>query len=149
MCKYRNIGAIMSDSESEIYKRKAEILKAMAHPTRIMILEILRDTEKCVTDIHKQVGFDISTVSKHLAVMRNAGLLKTERKNKQIYYSVRVTCILNFFYCIEEVIKQDFVENTEMVKLCTLPKMQIDFSENAQIEKPKSKKLKSKKKSKR
>jgi len=129
----------MQNSDDEIYKRKAEICKAIANPVRIKILEILKNAPKCVSEIQHLVGGDISSISKHLKIMKSAGLLLTERRHKQVFYRLRVLCILDFFYCIEEVLTADMRESIALVKQCRfLPKQQFpkmaDFANEAQAE---------------
>lgn len=86
------------------YKRKAQVLKAMAHPSRLAMLEALADGERCVCDLQKIVGSDISTVSKHLAVMRAAGLVLDRKAGLWVHYRLRVPCVLQFMDCIEAVL---------------------------------------------
>ncbi len=83
---------------------RAEIIKAMAHPSRLMIIDALADGEKCVCELQRVVGSDISTVSKHLSVMRNAGIVRDRKVGQQVFYSLRVPCILQFFGCVEAVL---------------------------------------------
>ncbi len=85
------------------YKLKAQIIKAMAHPSRLMIIDELAKGERCVCDLQRVVGADMSTVSKHLAVMRNAGIVEDRKAGLQVFYRLRVPCILQFFGCIEAV----------------------------------------------
>ncbi|RPJ48319.1 MAG: transcriptional regulator, partial [Candidatus Latescibacterota bacterium] len=51
---------------------RARIIKAMAHPTRLFIVDELARGERCVCDLAEMVGADVSTVSKHLSILRNA-----------------------------------------------------------------------------
>ena len=83
---------------------RAEVVKAMAHPTRLYLVEQLAAGERCVCDLTDGVGSDISTVSRHLGILRNAGLLDSERRGKQIYYRLRAPCVLGLFDCIENVL---------------------------------------------
>ena len=85
---------------------RAEVLKALAHPTRLFILEELAEAPHCVCELTEMVGADISTVSKHLAVLKNAGLVGSEKKGKQVWYHLRMRCALNFLDCVETVLKQ-------------------------------------------
>ena len=87
------------------YKRRAEILKAMAHPSRLRMLEGLEAGELCVCELQRLVGSDMSTISKHLSVMRAAGLVEDEKRGLQVYYRLRVPCIRSFFSCIEAVLE--------------------------------------------
>ena len=88
------------------YQARANIIKAMAHPTRLFIVDQLaREGEKCVCELTEMVGADVSTVSKHLAVLKVAGIVQDEKRGSQVYYTLRVPCVVNFFDCVESVIK--------------------------------------------
>jgi ArsR family transcriptional regulator len=86
-----------------VRSERARVLKAMAHPSRLLILETLAGGERCVCDLQRRVGSDLSTVSKHLALMRLAGLVVDRREGLQVFYSLRVPCIMSFFDCIDAV----------------------------------------------
>lgn len=85
---------------------RAKVMKALAHPSRLFIVEELSRGERCVCDLTEMIGADVSTVSKHLAVLRQAGLVLDERRGVQIFYRLRVPCILNFFGCVEAVLEE-------------------------------------------
>lgn len=91
-------------SPGQVHRDRARILKAMAHPGRLAMLDALAGGELCVCDLQKVVGSDMSTVSKHLAVMREAGLVEDRRQGLQVFYRLRVPCALHFFGCIDKVI---------------------------------------------
>ncbi|MBE0574709.1 MAG: helix-turn-helix transcriptional regulator [Desulfuromonadales bacterium] len=84
---------------------RARVLKAMAHPTRLFIIEELEKGEQCVCDLTAMIGADISTVSKHLTVLRQAGIVLDDKRGNQVFYRLRVPCILNFFGCVESVLE--------------------------------------------
>ena len=86
------------------YQLRARIVKAMAHPTRLFIVEQLAKRPHSVCELTEMVGVDISTVSKHLAILRAVGIVQAERDATRIYYSLRCPCVLNFFECVEDVI---------------------------------------------
>ena len=87
------------------YDARVRVVKAMAHPTRMFIVdELSRVAERCVCELTEMVGADISTVSKHLSLLKNAGLITDDKRGNQVYYSLRVPCILDFFRCVESVI---------------------------------------------
>lgn len=96
----------MNDTD-ERYGALAEVLKAMAHPGRLKMLDALRDGERCVGELQELVGSDLSTVSRHLSVMRSAGLLSSRREGNQIFYELRVPCVMKTFACIEAVLRED------------------------------------------
>jgi len=84
---------------------RAEVIKALAHPTRLFIVEELARRELCVAELTELVGADMSTVSRHLALLRNAGILEDERRGNCIYYHLLCTCALDFLTCAESVIE--------------------------------------------
>jgi ArsR family transcriptional regulator len=84
---------------------RAEIIKALAHPSRLLIVEELGAGERCVRDLTDLVGADISTVSRHLSVLRHAGLVATEKRGTQVFYRLRTRCVLSFFECVEAVLR--------------------------------------------
>ena len=108
----------MDEIDIEVYNRKSEIFKAIAHPTRLMILEMLYGDEKCVSDIQLKIKADFSTISKHLQVMKSAGLLDQRREKKNVFYSLRVPCIMNFMGCIDEVIRKDSADISALAERC-------------------------------
>ena len=81
--------------------RRAAIVKAMAHPTRLLFMELLMDGEQCVNDLTEAAGCDVTTVSKHLAVMKKAGLLGCEKRGIQVFYRIACPCFVDFFRCID------------------------------------------------
>ncbi len=91
-------------STREHFEERATVMKALAHPSRLMIVDELSHGERCVCDLTELVGHDISTVSKHLNLLKKSGVVEDEKRGKQVYYRLKVPCILNFFYCIESVL---------------------------------------------
>lgn len=87
------------------FEERAKVVKAMAHPSRLKMIDELSRGERCVCDLRELVGADMSTVSKHLSVLKKAGIVEDERRGKQIYYRLRVPCVINFFHCIESVLE--------------------------------------------
>jgi DNA-binding transcriptional ArsR family regulator len=88
------------------YEARAQIIKAMAHPTRLFIVdELSRSGERCVCELTEMVGVDMSTVSRHLALLKGAGIVEDEKRGLQVYYRLRVRCVLDFFECVESVMK--------------------------------------------
>jgi len=87
------------------FEERAKVVKAMAHPSRLKMIDELSRGDRCVCDLRDLVGADMSTVSKHLTVLKKAGIVEDERRGKNIYYRLRVPCVINFFHCIESVIE--------------------------------------------
>jgi ArsR family transcriptional regulator len=95
---------------------RAKIIKAMAHPTRLFIVDELSRQERCVCEMTEMIGADISTVSKHLTVLRNAGIVQDEKRGTMVFYSLRVPCVLNFFSCVESVLETTAKEQMKLVR---------------------------------
>lgn len=86
---------------------KARIIKAMAHPTRLFIVEKLAQHEHCVCELTAMIGADVSTVSKHLSILREVGIIDDEKRGSSVYYQLKMPCVLSFFGCVEKVIKSN------------------------------------------
>lgn len=82
---------------------RVSVLKAMAHPSRLLMLESLTVGERCVCDLQRIVGADLSTVSKHLSLMRGAGLVTHRKQGLQVFYRLSVPCVMDFFDCVDAV----------------------------------------------
>ncbi len=95
----------MGQKNQARFEARARIIKAMAHPTRLFIVEELSRRKRCVNELTGMIGADMSTVSKHLTVLKNAGIVADEKEGTKVYYSLRVRCILDFFSCVETVLK--------------------------------------------
>jgi DNA-binding transcriptional ArsR family regulator len=96
------------------YETRAGIIKAMAHPTRLFIIDELAKGERCVRELTAMIGADISTISKHLSIMKGAGIVAGEKRGSQVYYQLRVPCIMNFFGCVEAVAQSSIDELAEI-----------------------------------
>ena len=94
----------MPDSATDVFEKRAEILKAMAHPARLRMVDAISSGRKSVHELAELVGLDISTVSRHLTVLRNADIVTREKNGRNVYYSLRFRCVLNFFTCVEDVL---------------------------------------------
>ena len=87
------------------YEARARIIKAMAHPTRLYVVDVLSRGEKCVRDLTELIGADISTVSRHLAVLKGVGIIQDDKRGAQVYYRLACPCVLDFFGCVESVMQ--------------------------------------------
>jgi ArsR family transcriptional regulator len=94
---------------------KAKILKAMAHPSRLLIVDELAKKERCVCDLTEMVGADMSTVSKHLAVLKHAGIVEDEKRGAMVYYRLRAKCLQSLFACVDSVLQSKAQEHAELV----------------------------------
>lgn len=79
----------------------AEVFKALGHPARVRMLRALVEGEKCVCDLVEVAGLGWSTVSRHLSIMRAAGVLSDEKRGKQVIYRLELPCAGRFLGCLE------------------------------------------------
>ena len=94
----------MDTQKAARQKTRALVFKALAHPSRLSIVEALVEREYCVNELTDLLGIDASTTSRHLAILRNAGLISDDKRGASVYYRLQCTCILTFLECVESVI---------------------------------------------
>jgi ArsR family transcriptional regulator len=87
------------------YESRAQVMKALAHPTRLFIVDELGRGERCVCELTEMIGADVSTVSKHLSVLKHAGVVDDEKRGAQVFYCLRVPCVLRWYSCVDGVLK--------------------------------------------
>jgi ArsR family transcriptional regulator len=102
----------MKTADIKRLEQRARILKALAHPSRLLMVETLAKGEHCVCELQALVGADMSTVSKHLSVLKEAGLVQDDKRGLQVYYRLLSPCVLNFFECVESVIEARTTSST-------------------------------------
>ena len=106
----------MNEQEKMLYKAKAAVLKALAHPTRLWMAEQLAGGEKCVCEFVEMMDFDFSTISKHLAVLKQAGIVEVDKRGKQVFYRLKVPCLPHFMNCVEAVLKAQGKEQAALLR---------------------------------
>lgn len=88
----------------ELRQVKSNIFKALAHPTRLWMVEQLIVSEHCVCNFVDQSQVDFSTISKHLSILKNAGIVADGKRGKQVFYRLIMPCVVNMIDCIEGVV---------------------------------------------
>lgn len=88
-------------------EREALIFKALGHKSRLLIVKALANGPLCVCKIQEIVSKDISTVSKHLGVLKDAGIVTSEKRGTSIYYSLSICCLSSFIECCDNIIKNN------------------------------------------
>lgn len=106
----------MTMTRIPLYEARARIIKALAHPARLMIVDQLKTDPRCVREIQTVVGSDMSTVSKHLSILKNAGIVQDEKRGVQVYYRLRCPCVTDFFECAEKVLRTSAKEHIRLLK---------------------------------
>ena len=100
-----------------VYAQRAEIMKALAHPSRLMIVDALAGGERCVCELQALVGSSMPTVSRHLAQMRNAGIIEGRREGSNIYYRLLCPCVANVFSCIDAMMRSEAERMAEVAEV--------------------------------
>jgi len=95
----------MDEKTRARYEARSRIIKALAHPSRLFIVDELSRGERNVRELTGMVGADVSTVSKHLAVLKQEGIVEDDKRGTQVFYKLRMSCVLSFFSCVETVIE--------------------------------------------
>ncbi len=85
----------------ELIAKQAKIFKALGHPSRLLIVNSLREGAQCVCELQELIGDDISTISRHLGVLREACIVSSEKRGTNIYYSLELNCLDTFLNCTQ------------------------------------------------
>ena len=104
---------MISFEEAEI---RAKIIKAMGHPVRLMIIEFLKKGERAFSEIFALFHLDKSTVSKHLLVLKESGIISSRKEGADMIYRLDVPCVSDFFSCVTAVIESNVKK--QQVCLC-------------------------------
>jgi ArsR family transcriptional regulator len=94
---------------------RANIFKALAHPTRLSILEYLAEREHCVCELLDKINADQTTISKHLALMKNAGILESDRRGTMVFYRIKMKCVAGFMSCVDRAMISNAKEKMKAV----------------------------------
>lgn len=95
----------MKQQELAKYEARAKVFKALAHPARLRVMdELAKYDERCVCDLTELVGSDMSTVSRHLSVLKNAGLVEVDKRGQMVFYRATICCLSGFTECVEKVL---------------------------------------------
>jgi DNA-binding transcriptional ArsR family regulator len=95
---------------------RAAVFKALGHPTRVFIVQELSKGEECVCRLTEKIGADMSTVSKHLNVLKSAGIVSDDKRGLQVFYKLRMPCVLGVFGCVDKIMEEDLREKKALVK---------------------------------
>lgn len=99
------IADMNKDIEKE-FSEKAEIFKALAHPTRLFIIHAIKDKKISVKELTAIADIDISTMSKHLDILKRQKIIEGDKLKNFIYYRLAIPCVLDFMNCAVKVISK-------------------------------------------
>ncbi len=99
--------------EAQVYaqmERKSAVFKALAHPSRLFVVNELAKGEKCVCELTRMIGADKSTVSKHLSILKHAGIIQDRKEGTMVIYSLKTPCVMKFMACVDGMIHEQVHE---------------------------------------
>ena len=97
-------------SSKHAREARAAVFKALSHPDRLRMVEELADGERCVCDLVDKVDSAWSTVSRHLSVLKEAGIVADEKRGLQVFYRLSLPCVPSFMTCLDAARKGEAVE---------------------------------------
>ncbi|MFZ4615773.1 MAG: ArsR/SmtB family transcription factor [Rectinemataceae bacterium] len=91
----------MTAKQRDRLEHRAALLRALAHPSRLLIIELLEKEPRTVADLTKAIGSDKTTVSKHLTVLKKVGLVRAKKRGTWSDYELVCGCVSHFINCLE------------------------------------------------
>ncbi|NMC73140.1 MAG: helix-turn-helix transcriptional regulator [Geobacteraceae bacterium] len=101
----------------EILTARSDILKAIAQPTRLKILELLRDGERCVCEIYPAIAEEQSNTSRHLNLMQNCGILARRKDGVKIMYRIKHPEVLEILELASSILKREISGRSDLLKV--------------------------------
>jgi len=102
--------------EERILELKAEVLKALAQPTRLKILELLRHGERCICEIIPAINGEQSNVSRHISLMQKNHLVTTRRDGVKVMVKVRDPKIFEILDHVGFLLRRQIVEDGKLIQ---------------------------------
>jgi DNA-binding transcriptional ArsR family regulator len=85
-------------------KAKADVLKALGHPVRVLMLEALSRGDRCVNDMRVLAAISQPSISRHLAWLKRAGIVTERRAGPRVYHHLACPCMLQALRCADAVV---------------------------------------------
>jgi DNA-binding transcriptional ArsR family regulator len=99
----------------KILEGQASILKALGQPTRLQILELLKEGERCVCEIFPAISQEQANVSKHLSILKQVGILESRKEGLRILYRIKTPEILNLLSGVSKLLKAQAQEQHKLM----------------------------------
>lgn len=96
--------------KQQIYEEQANVLKALGQPTRLQILDLLKEGEHCVCEIFPAINQEQANVSKHLSILKQAGILESHKEGLRIIYRIKNPEVLDLIEGVSRMLKNQFQE---------------------------------------
>ncbi|MDP2688365.1 MAG: metalloregulator ArsR/SmtB family transcription factor [Aequorivita sp.] len=102
-------------TDKKIFELHADVCKALGHPLRIEIIDLLQEKEQCFSDILNETGVLKSNLSQHLSVMTKKGILKTRRDGQSSYFSLSSEKVAKACLLMREVLLENLQEQQKIL----------------------------------
>ncbi len=99
----------------KILEGQASILKALGQPTRLQILSLLKDGERCVCEIFPAIDQEQANVSKHLSILKQSGILESRKDGLRILYRIKTPEVFNLLDGISRLLKAQASEQHRLM----------------------------------
>ena len=102
--------------EERVLELKAEILKALAQPTRLKILELLRNGERCICEIVPAINGEQSNISRHISLMQKSNLVTTRKDGVKVMVKVKDSKVFEILDSIGLLLRRQIIETGRLVQ---------------------------------
>lgn len=89
----------------EIYTKKANLLKALGHPLRLQILDILNNEKITVSELCERLGEQQANISRHLSILRKEEVIDYTKTGVNTYYKIKYKCLNSLDVCLDQIMK--------------------------------------------
>ena len=113
ICRYVHILINMKYEEA---KARADIMKALAHPVRFLLVDALSRGDLCVNELNKLVKVDQSTLSRHLAQLKEVGIVSERKEGAKVIHHLASPCILRAVDCSMQVLRMDLKRQRDVLR---------------------------------
>lgn len=105
----------MPFAQHPIYVLKADFFRALGHPARVRILELVSEEERAVGELQAELGLDSSGTSQHLAALRRQGLVETRRQGTMVFYKLKDPRVAELLQVAREILTANLAETRELI----------------------------------
>lgn len=102
----------------ELLEYQAEVFKALGHPSRLLMVNALREGEKCVCELQSLVGDKTPTISRHLSILKDLGIVSCRKQGLNVYYRLEMSCLNALLACTENFVQRCPDNNDQKSSCC-------------------------------
>lgn len=103
--------------DKNILQLESDFLKTLAQPTRLKILYFLKDGERCACEIIPEMKEEQSNVSRHLALLREQGVVEARKEGVSVYYKIKDMRVFTLLLLVDDIVKAQIKEKAKLMKI--------------------------------